>query len=145
MNARQRKHNFFNYSKFLPRTQEFETRVRSISTDSVSLCIHIEKDKRAPINPTSEQPHGSTITIVKSRAAAGQTVVDNPRRVIAIDPGRANLICGVEVSPQVETIVHICSRGHYYKGSSIQKNNEKIKIWNKRAGDVNEALRTPSL
>eukprot|EP00960_Hanusia_phi_P075573 768441-Hanusia_phi.AAC.14 len=76
--------NFFNYAKFLPRTQEFETRVRSISTDSVSHSIHIEKDERIPINLTLEQPHGSTITTVTSTAAAGQTVVDNPRRVIEV-------------------------------------------------------------
>eukprot|EP00960_Hanusia_phi_P073479 768021-Hanusia_phi.AAC.2 len=71
--------NFFDYVKFLPRTQEFETRVRSISTDPVSRCIYVEKDKWVPINPT-EQPHGSIITTVTATAAAGQTVVDNPRR-----------------------------------------------------------------
>eukprot|EP00960_Hanusia_phi_P040300 754379-Hanusia_phi.AAC.2 len=37
------------------------------------------------------------------------------------------------------------SRGQYYEESNIQKNNEKIKRWNKRAGDVNEALQTLSL
>eukprot|EP00960_Hanusia_phi_P065331 766060-Hanusia_phi.AAC.5 len=60
---------FFNYAKFLPCSQQFEARVRSISTDFVSLCIHIEKDKRVPINPTV-QPHGSIITTVTSTAAA---------------------------------------------------------------------------
>eukprot|EP00960_Hanusia_phi_P075825 768473-Hanusia_phi.AAC.6 len=84
--------------------REFETWVRSISIDPVSLCIHVEKDKRVPINPT-EQPHGSIITTVTSTAAAGQTVIDNPRRG--------------------EIIVHKRSGGQYYEESNIKRKKQE--------------------
>eukprot|EP00960_Hanusia_phi_P059153 764089-Hanusia_phi.AAC.2 len=99
---------------------QISTFTRQISLARKKLTIRVKRVKWVPIHPT-EQPHGSMITTVTLTAAA------------------------LEVSPQGETIVHKHSRGQYYEESNIQKNNEKIKKWNKRAGDVNEALHTLSL
>eukprot|EP00960_Hanusia_phi_P041382 754970-Hanusia_phi.AAC.5 len=53
----------FKYSKLLKGDRNHEARVRSVTTDSVSLCIHIERDIQIPIDMTVEKDATSTRTL----------------------------------------------------------------------------------
>eukprot|EP00960_Hanusia_phi_P001714 49571-Hanusia_phi.AAC.3 len=88
----------WNIAPIVKRREAFITIDRAVVW-GILTDARLNNDKRVPINPTSEKPYGSTITTVTSPEAAGQTVVDSPRRVIVIDPGRTNLICGGKTSP----------------------------------------------
>eukprot|EP00960_Hanusia_phi_P074825 768323-Hanusia_phi.AAC.2 len=97
----------FTLSKFLKGDRN-HARIRSMTTDSVSLCIHIERDIQIPIDRTVENDATCTGTL-QTKWVSNDFL---NRRVIAIDPGQVTPFCGMEISPQGQTIVHNFSRGH---------------------------------
>eukprot|EP00960_Hanusia_phi_P007703 220663-Hanusia_phi.AAC.1 len=96
----------FHTSKFLKGDRNRETRVRSVTTDSVSLCIHIERDIKIPIDMTVE--NDATCTGTSQTEWVSNDFLN--RRVLAVDPGRVTPYCGVGISSQGKTIVHKFSR-----------------------------------
>eukprot|EP00960_Hanusia_phi_P056115 763158-Hanusia_phi.AAC.5 len=90
-----------------------------------------------PISSTIEQHPDSAVPT----ASPAVPVSTETARIIAIDPGRVNLIYGLENTPEGETlIIHKCSRGQYYQESHINRNNRKIDHWKRSATEVEHAL-----
>jgi len=94
--------------------------VDSIQTDGVALCVTFKKIMH------HETDSGNTTR--KKRKTRECDV--SSRRIIAIDPGRNVLICGVEQIPgQEKPKQYRYTRRQYYHESHINQNNAKLEKW----------------
>ena len=82
-----------------------------VQTDGTSICIHYRRDKRVKVG--------------------GKRELRLADRVIAIDPGRTNLIYGVEDLGNNEYKKYILTRKTYYNQCGMTKANKKAKKWEK--------------
>jgi hypothetical protein len=82
-----------------------------IQTDGVSVCFHFLKPNAAETD--------SHVTDMN----------DEPERVIAIDPGRVNMIYGVEQLRDGNVKHYKLTRQQYYQAAGINKRNKKTKHW----------------
>ena len=99
-----------------------------IQTDGVSVSIHVDKKaSEAPIKnsllnsgeqnaPDDHEPIPDSYTY-------------NPGdRVIANDPGRVNIFCGVEETPS-GNVFRSFTRKQYYRDGHIDENNKRVQLW----------------
>jgi hypothetical protein len=91
-----------------------------VETDGVGLCVHFRIPKRQP--PSSSRP------------------ATTPQRVIAIDPGRCNLLCAVERKQDGTLQTWNLSRKTYYQESGYIKALTQANRWNVEIQDVLEPL-----
>ena len=92
--------------------------VDSIQTDGVALCVTFKK-----------RIHNETDNTTTKKSKTRDCDVSS-RRVIAIDPGRNVLICGVEQIPgQEKPKQYRYTRRQYYHESHITRNNAKLEKW----------------
>jgi len=80
-----------------------------LETDGTAVCLHFQSPK-----------------LKKS----GVTYPINPKRIIAIDPGRCNLMFGVEDSPKGR-ITYKLTRSMYYNSSGMTNRNKRTAKWEK--------------
>ena len=80
-----------------------------VETDGISVCFHFRAPKSDGV-PAAAPPADA--------------------RVIAIDPGRVNMIFGVEEMSDGKFKTHRLTRKQYRHKSHIQRNDEKIERWN---------------
>ena len=85
----------------------------TIQTDGISLCIHFRCPKK--IIP-----------------AGNRQIKKGDNRVIAIDPGKTNLIYGVEDLRNNNYKKYVLTRKTYYNQSGMTKANKKAKTWEKQ-------------
>ena len=83
-----------------------------IKTDGVSACVHFECPKRTPGSPTEG----------KSRDFSGE-------RIIAIDPGRVNIVYAEEKLPDGSFKAYKLTRGQYYESCGMKRTNRRSKKW----------------
>ena len=95
-----------------------------IQTDGVSVCIHVDKKvSGAPIKNDSSDDH----------EPIPDSYTYNPGdRVIANDPGRVNIFCGVEETPDGR-IFHSFTRKQYYRDGHIDENNKRVQLWARKS------------
>lgn len=93
----------------------------TIQTDGVSVCIHYcEADKQ-------KQPKKRG----KKKIVQEKLVLEPEQRVIAIDPGRVNLIYGIEKLPNKKVKTFRLTRKSYYNSSGMTQANQRSKKWEK--------------
>ena len=80
-----------------------------VQTDGVSLAFHFHIPKPHPVEESSV-----------------------PDRTIAIDPGRSNLIFGVEQLPDGRVQTYRLTRKHYYTASGMNRRKAKTAAWEQR-------------
>ena len=90
-----------------------------VETDGVGLCVHFRIPKR---HPRSSSHYNAS------------------QRVIAIDPGRCNLICAVEKNQDGTLQTWNLSRKTYYQDSGYTKTLKQANQWNLEIQDSLESL-----
>ena len=85
----------------------------TVQTDGISLCIHFRCPK-------------------KIKPAGNRQIKKEDNRVIAIDPGKTNLIYGVEDLGNNKYKKYVLTRKTYYNQSGMTKANKKAKTWEKQ-------------
>ena len=83
-----------------------------IESDGVSACVHFTCPKRSPGSPTEE----------KSRDFSG-------KRIIAIDPGRVNIVYAEEKLNDGSFKSYKLTRGQYYEACGMKRRNRKTAKW----------------
>jgi hypothetical protein len=81
-----------------------------VETDGISLCVHFKVSK-----------HESE--------AGNRELKKASERVIAIDPGRTNLIYGVEKLPSGKVQTYKLTKGEYYTAAGMKEATRKTKVW----------------
>jgi hypothetical protein len=110
----------FSVNKLVSPTKKEKTFGNLVETDGVSVCFHFHRPK------TSE---------VQSNRVLRK---DHERRVIAIDPGRSNLLYGVEVKKDGTKKTYRLTKRQYYADSHFTKNKRKNERWNKEISNILE-------
>lgn len=87
-----------------------------VETDGVSLCVHFQ--------------------VSRVVSEVGNRELKKAERVIAIDPGRTNLIFGVEELPNGELKTYKLTRNQYYTDAGMKTFNRKAAKWE---ADIHEA------
>lgn len=110
-----------------------------VQTDGVSLCTHYLREHHV------KKKRGGT----KRKRKTEETVVTAPPadpgdRVIAIDPGRVNLVYGVERLPDGGTKTYTLTRRAYYHGGHIFKARRHTQRWNRAIQDELDVLSAAS-
>jgi hypothetical protein len=114
----------FEISKVLPKGASF---TGTVETDGVSACIHFMAPRAEP-RPSQEAPS-------KKRRKKG---IGNARpawddmsthRVVAIDPGRINIVTAVERLGDGTVRKHRLTRRQYYRESGIRDGNRRTALW----------------
>lgn len=102
---------------------------RLIETDGVSACIHFRHLKP----PKSEKDEVVSKKKAKTKKLENLTRVINAgaERVIAIDPGRVNILYAVEKLLNGSILKYRLTRGLYYSSSGINDRIKKTKGWQK--------------
>ena len=95
----------FNYKKFSKKEFSY-----MIQTDGVSACVHFVQPK-------------------KPKVEEGPRTFVQPQRTIAIDPGRTNLMYGVEKLPDGTVKKYQLTRKTYYNEGGMKKALQKAKRW----------------
>ena len=90
-----------------------------VETDGVSLCVHFKKEKTVLKEPDCDVP----------------TKSNSHGRVIAIDPGRTNIVYGIEREGDGYKTYRI-SKKQYYTDSGIFKRTARAKRWQQTIQDV---------
>ena len=99
-----------------------------ISTDGVGCSVHLLK--RKDLAETENRPtHAGAADPAKPRATPHRYLGDE-LRVIAVDPGRVNLICGVEKLADGTYKNYNLSQGQYYHDSHMSLNTRRRQRWN---------------
>eukprot|EP00960_Hanusia_phi_P059891 764319-Hanusia_phi.AAC.2 len=111
---------------------------RIIQTDGIAACFHFERERIV---------QKSDLRAALSKKQKSQTkdyVIhdkeDIVQRVIAIDPGRNVLICGLEEKEDGGKKIYRYTRKQYYFESHVRKNNKKIERRNKQIENILIAL-----
>ncbi len=141
-----------NYAKFAEMKEDhwgsvFEFKPRKkpayyVQTDGVSLCTHYLR-RNAPA--AKQKRGGGTKRKRKSEEKVAEAPpVDPGDRVIAIDPGRVNLVYGVEQLPEGGTKTYTLTRRAYYHGGHIFKARRHTQRWNRAIQDELDALAAAS-
>ena len=87
-----------------------------IETDGVSICFHFRK-------------------IPKEEKQVGNRELKKANRVIGIDPGRTNLIYGVEKLDDGSLKEYKLTRSQYYMDSGMTQANNRTKKWMKKIAE----------
>ena len=106
---------FFSVEKFQTRTSKF---ANVIQTDGVAACVHYHDTRTVMDDAPRERQR-------ELEARAKESSV----RVIALDPGRANIACTFEVDSHGKQHTHRLTRSHYYHASGIRAHRKKSKEW----------------
>jgi len=91
-----------------------------VETDGVSASTHFKRPSARAPGPKRKR------TTVDSSAV---TALSEAPRVIAIDPGRANILYGVERVSPTETKTYCLTRGQYYTSSGMHDLNRECRRW----------------
>ena len=83
-----------------------------IESDGVSACVHFTCPKKTPGDPTGKE----------SRDFSG-------KRIIAIDPGRVNIVYAEEKLHDGSFKSYKLTRGQYYEASGMKRRNRKTAKW----------------
>ena len=121
---------YFDFSKLLPKRKFTGT----IRTDGVSASIHFRVPKK---EQTDSNSNSNPIKELSKPTA--------PSRVIAIDPGRVNLIFGVERLPEGNLKTYKLTRKTYYNQSGMKKAKERSARWEKMIDQEEKIFRKISL
>ena len=116
--------NTFNFKKF-PKKKQFSY---TIQTDGVSVCAHFLSPKQTTSGNIFHIPQ-----------------LPQDQRVIAIDPGRTNLMFGIEKLPDGKVVEYRLTRKQYYSQSGFTKGNKKAKNWTKSLKDEEDVFKLVSL
>jgi len=81
-----------------------------VETDGISLCVHFKVSKQ-------------------ESEASNRELKKASERVIAIDPGRTNLIYGVEKMPSGKVKTYKLTKGEYYTAAGMKEATRKAKVW----------------
>lgn len=112
-----------------------------VQTDGVSLCSHYLRDNHVKKKRGGTKRKRKTGT--KDEQAAAPPV-DPGDRVIAIDPGRVNLVYGVERLPEGGVKTYQLTRRAYYHGGHIFKARRHTQRWNRAIRDELDVLSAAS-
>jgi len=95
-----------------------------VQTDGVSACFHYEVQKTE-----EEKNKNKKRKVIHSNNSS----IDGQQRVIAIDPGRTNIVYGVEMNEDNTTIrkQYKLTRSHFYTLGGITQANKRTKVWQK--------------
>jgi hypothetical protein len=97
-----------------------------LETDGTSLCVHYKVPK------------------VEKAKEASRNVKTNAKRVIAIDPGRSNIVFGVEKTDEGNKTYRL-TRNTYYTSSGMKTCNRKTTKWEKDIEKAEKVFRQQSL
>ena len=119
-------HSLFNVDKLSSKKHTFE---KMIETDGVSACVHFTCPKRICTDP--EQGKSK-----KRKRRLGQQDEQKSRdysgeRVIAIDPGRVNIVYAEEKLENGSFKSYKLTRGEYYERCGMIRRNRKTAKWEK--------------
>jgi hypothetical protein len=113
-----------------------------VDTDGVSICFHYLVPDNTAFDVKKEKNK------VKNKSAPkryGKGVVSKDDRVISVDPGRTNIIYGVEKLSNENIMIYKLTRRDYYTSAGINTLNAKTKKWNKSIEKENHIFSTVSL
>ena len=95
-----------------------------LETDGVSVSVHFRTPR---ILPDKESP--MTVNRQLPTRPGSQHLKATSGRVIAIDPGRSNLMFGVERLPDGNVKTYKLTRNQYYTEAGMKERNKKTKYW----------------
>ena len=93
-----------------------------LQTDGTSLCVHFHTP------------------IIKFEIKDKQEIKDKDERVIAIDPGRTNLIYGVEEIGNNKFVTYKLTKKQYYNDAHFTRNKKKLENYNKNVEELTTEL-----
>jgi hypothetical protein len=100
-----------------------------IETDGVAACFHFH------------MPIGSGENVAGNPSSRPPTVHHNPlpadRRVIAIDPGRKNIMCAAERTSQGAVRTYNLSRNQYYSSAGMRRGQRQVQNWMQETAQQN--------
>lgn len=115
-------HSVFAVKRFLSKTNTDKKFGCLVETDGVSVCFHFHSPKPYEVQ--------------SNRVIKG----DEGRRVIAIDPGRSNLMYGVELLTDGTKRIYQLTKRQYYADSHFTQNKRRNERWNKEIEGLLEDL-----
>jgi hypothetical protein len=96
----------------------------TVQSDGVSICVHFQRPKTALDESLKMKGKKGAQYLVQNE----NIIIGEGDRVIAIDPGRTNIIYAVEIINGVPH-VYILTRGQYYTESGIFAARKKTQKW----------------
>ncbi len=109
----------------------------NVQTDGVSVCFHL----RRPKTEVEEAVMKKKVRKTKNKQWSS---VPPEQRVIAIDPGRVNMVYGIEELPDGEHKVYCLKRGRYYVESGMSTAKRRAAKWEADIADEEAIFRQHS-
>jgi len=114
-----------------------------VQTDGVSVCFHYLVPKSTKEIDTKKKENKIKAKTVKTFKTG--SIDRRNDRIVAVDPGRVNIVYAVEKLPSDNTMTYKLTRGEYYTSSGVNKLNAKTKVWNRKIKNEEEKYAEVSL